>query len=995
MAGTFQFGDKILQLKADSALLQALADIASLPDLATKVTDGHSLVAFLADGGARFKAPAIRDALPARLRPGYDLVVAHLDGLLGDVSDFAQRPVAKLLDRVGRFTDASGTDDPGLLPWTIVDTGISRTAAGNPQLTFGLSGSARIELEAGDRWPFARDITGDPALTALLRLSAIGSAGVKGQASLPFSAGSATLGASAAGEARLSYFHRVASPDTLYAVAVAEAAADLRNPFDFNDVWTGLTQTDLKGVVLKLAGSFTFDAEVAIAAGAEIASGVSVHAGLGIKANVSRSASLELSLRALPADATGARTVAVALSRASARSSTLGVDFGVTLDATQLAARVAAAVEAELGRLDDAIEPIRPFLNPGTWLRDQAAAHLAAEIGALTGDDGLNAALVADMRAALGLDAPAANVTDWLAGKVTAAIAAQADKLHQQADSVVDDVFAALQPAIPQLLATNAATAEAKIKARITALVTEYQGKVDDAVSGIFAKVGAPLAKLLGKLGVAVGDAVGSLDEAFAGIRALFAKYDALTAKIRDAIGQSAKAKLQAELTWEETFGEGSDLLISGTFTDDTDAARALYHRLLTGDLGALGQLLAPATQRTDGFVLDRENSWLSRTASWQQKRGFRLVLFGIAFDETTLLSADASIKTDGNGNVWVRARAAVQKEQTRKEGRRIVSFASPYAMSVAAATPRAIDRQLSVSFQFEQEDQNLRADDAGVLLGRLTAAGLLATGTEVRAVQLLNAWRESHGSDARLPASLKLGLLLDGPALARLMRLDQRGSGNLRRDNLPDSTRFEIVRTVVGALNGVGAFSTDRLQRARAVALAALHRHNVPGLDTGELFYHFAQGPQGIADVLQLDAFDESARDALVAFVGGSAGSSRPERGAAIRFIDAIEALGDVWQSTPASAAATGPNLWTATDYRDAEQRIAEGLAIWVERNQLFKFDLFGPRLVAALQVIGSMAGLLTLGAPGQPRPAAAPGLLTLTLSRDGPDGPQAVVIV
>ena len=81
--------------------------------------------------------------------------------------------------------------------------------------------------------------------------------------------------------------------------------------------------------------------------------------------------------------AVGADKLAITLSRSLSRSSTSGVDIGVTLDATELSGHVATIVNDALDKWDAALDPIRPWLSPGTLLRDKLSAELATGIGKL------------------------------------------------------------------------------------------------------------------------------------------------------------------------------------------------------------------------------------------------------------------------------------------------------------------------------------------------------------------------------------------------------------------------------------------------------------------------------------------------------------------------------------------------------------------------------------------------------------------------------------
>ncbi|MEO7689186.1 MAG: hypothetical protein ABIS51_07865 [Sphingomonas sp.] len=977
MTPVFTIANKAADFLKDVALIKAAAALIAQWPAMPAVNDGRSLVAFLDDGGAKFGNDTIKAAFGAvGLAAEYKLVADNLATLLGKVDALEAKPIARLFDRLDRFQDSDvGNDasDPGLIRWQPLT--LAENAAVATGVSIGLDASAAIEFEAGDQWPYASDSAADPTLTNLLRIGATGAIKGAGDASVPFPIGSLKVGASASKTATLAYYFKPPNPGEWFGIAVAERITTIPDPIDFSDIWETLGDrartSDLKGIDLHLDGAVDFAAEVALAIGRKIKDVGAISAGLGIKASVSRASHLQVSMRAVGPD-----KVAITLSRSLSRSSTSGVDLGVTLDATELSGHVATIVNDALDKWDAALDPIRPWLSPGTLLRDKLSAVLATGIGNLTSNASLKDALVADAQRALGLAPGDAGLAAWVGKQITDAVSRNATVVRDGGTNAVDALIKDLGPSLSEALARDTDA----VKAEIAKLVGSVETSLNTAIAGLFDTLGGRIADLLKQIGVAVEGVVQTLDDATAVFRKLFALFDAKVAQIRAITAKAALAKLQLSVTAETTQTSGSEYLIAGTFTANTPEAQALFHLIMGGKGQAIADLFAAGD--VPGFTLDRARSFLIRSASWKDRTAFSLIVFGFNLGGELLLTADAKITITGNNDISVTAGSAASDTSNTLDGSQILSFSSPYAWSPAAGGGEPV---MTVNLGIDRFEKNLKASELQAFLGNLQANTLLDQTAIGLAAATLKGWGLADGADRKVPGRIKLGMTLDLAATRQLIRLTDRVN-----NDLPEAVKIQIVGACVNAFIKAGKISRKQVQTAAQTVAAAVP--DATGMTAGEVFYKFAT-LNFDPELVGLDSFAQDARARIVHLVGGYASDGTAHVGKALHLIDALDALGDLYEARPWPV-----GTWKEGDYLKAEKRVASGIGAWLAQvnslSELFTLsDTLSKDMLAFLLLVIQFSGLRP-PVDATTNPPGAGSFLHLEMA-NGPDGQEQLTVI
>jgi len=978
MTSVFTLGNKALDFLKDVALIKAAAALVAQWPAMPAVNDGRSLVAFLDDGGAKFGNDTIKAAFGAvGLAAEYKLVADNLATLLGKVDAFEAKPIARLFDRLDRFQDndvKNDPSDPGLIRWQPLT--VAQNAAVATGVSIGLDASAAIEFEAGDQWPYAGDSASDPTLTNLLRIGASGAIKGSGNAAVPFPIGSLKVGASASETATLAYYFLPPNPGELFGIAVAERITTIPNPIDFGDLWKTLGDrartSDLKGVDLHLDGAVDFAAEVALAIGRKIKDVGAISAGLGIKAKVSRASHLQVSMRAVGPD-----KLAITLSRSLSRSSTSGVDLSVTLDATELSGHVATIVNDALDKWDAALDPIRPWLSPGTLLRNKLSAELAASIGKLVSNATLKDALVADAQRALGLIPTDAGLAAWVGKQITDAVSRNATLVRNGGTNAVDALIKDLGPSLADALAKSTTA----VKAEIAKLVGSIETSLNTAITGLFNTLGARIGDLLKQIGVAVDSVVQTLDDATAIFRKLFELFDKKVEQIREITAKAAMAKLQLSVTSETTQTSGSEYLVAGTFTANTPETQALFHLILGGKGQAIADLFAAGD--VPGFTLDRARSFLTRSASWQDRTAYSLIVFGFNLGGQLLLTADAKITITGSNDISVTAGSAASDTTNTLDGSQILSFSSPYAWSPAAGGGEPV---MTVNLGIDRFEKNLKASELQAFLGNLQANTLLDQTAIGLATATLKGWGLADGADRKVPGRIKLGMTLDLAATKQLIRLSERVN-----NDLPEAIKFQIVNACVTAFIKAGRISQGDAKKAAQMVASAVP--NSAGMTAGEVFYKFAtlsREPDPLADH---SGNASGLLDKVVNLFGGYDAQGTPHTGKALRLIDALDALGDLYDARPWPV-----GTWKEGDYLKAEKRVATGIGAWlIQVNNLSELltlsDTLSKDMVAFLLLVIQFSGLRP-PLDATTNPPSAGSFLHLEMA-NGPDGQEQLTVI
>ena len=831
---------KFVDLANKASVFEALAELSSEWPKLSQINDGRSLVDFLRASSGKFAALKPSD-VPAGLRPALKFVQDNINELTGVIDDFEKSPASKLLSRLDRFStpDVQGAADSGLIKWSGGGTlGSSPSKRG---FGFELGAQASLSFDADDKWPFSKAEPADQDLSLLLSISA--SADLKAAATysikLPFS-GVATGNVNASLQPVLQYYF---APDRqqLYGVALAKALGSLPAPTALGEVWRAAQRSDFKGLRLSVPGSFTAAFSVAVAAEAELGD-VSLSAGLGISAKATRTSRLELSIRALPS-ATGIRPLQLRLANARSAQSQIGFDLDITLDATRLAARAARAVNAALDEVEKELGRLRRFTTPGTLIR----ATIETKVGELINDTSLRTALLRDF--GLSDDTAGTGFVDWASAQVTDAIDAKAstvrDILQQNATSATDAVVAALQGKLGNALAGH----EDTIRSAIDDLVDEVRNQLRGEIQKGITTATAPLGAALKRLGIDVQNGLATVDQWFAPVQRFLERIEKIVADVREKTELAAKAKLQVELTWEESRSQSSEFLLEAIITSDGPDVESLFDRLVEGDLDQVVALLGKP-DGIKGFQLNREKSWLALKSSWEDKTSLRLSILGLELGSTLTLSAGTLVSLDGNGNLTLTTKAIASSETNGiKIAQKAAVLAAFQAIAQVGKPAQVASPQLHVRISRNYKDLTVGALEA--FLQGLEKRGLIGQGLPRQARSKL-AELAAPGGQQKLPASLQL---TSNVAPLAAWRAENWGWRLLVPDQA-EAAEIELYALVLAAARATGFLSNNQIGWAAGIArnrsgLAYKLPDNPTDLDLAKLFRAYARIETGITDIL------------------------------------------------------------------------------------------------------------------------------------------------
>ncbi|KPF60995.1 hypothetical protein IP88_15830 [alpha proteobacterium AAP81b] len=940
-------------LTKDSAFVAALGGLAAGWPKLSAINDGRSLADFLRVSRAKFQSPAFANAVPGDLREAYDAVADVLDRIWNVADAFEKSPVAPLLDRLDRFVTPGSDPDRGLIRWPLLDGSASGSAG---DFALAIDGHLGIAFDADDRWPDDADRAKDPGLDLLLSIQAEGAVNASAKAKWPFPGGSVGLGASATLAPSLAMYFAPQDRSQLYGVALAKCLTQLPAPFDLGAIWRAAQTSDFKGLRFDLEGAVSLDAELAVAGVGDFG-GIKIGATAAVNAKVSRHTQLQLAIRALPM-AGGIRPLALRIERVGGATSQLGVDFGVSIDPTALTARVTGAVVSALDWQDKQLAKLKPFLTPGTLLRETIKAQLSAVIG----DPGLRDALLADLAA--GRADGASGITDWLTGLVTDAFDVEAGKVGDKVTTAAEDAVAAVLARLGGGLAdTLRADADKHIETAVAKVVGEVRTKLESVLKGVLAETVTPLDKLLGKIGVKVAEVENDLDKAFEAVRDLLAAYEALVAKFRAKVDEVAKAKLQAEFTWSESRESSTEALIAGVINGDSAETKALFKTLLKGDFGAVERLLRGGV--VPGFDLDKENSWLLRKQRWQQNSAFRLTILGFDASVSSALSASTEVRLTGSGDIVASSVSEVISRRNAFGVAQTAGIRSAFRLMQARDAAGA-SRAAQLGVRIDRRYDDLNAGGLGKFLAGLRDLKLISADAATGAGALVTRLAPAPG--AKLPCELTLQLLADDAGMARLLDFGRR----LNRSEERDAARRQLYEASVAAITTAKSLTTDEFSRARAEALRQVRagfRDGLPSVPSDfdilvrlPLQNDFAPTPPGQDDPRVARPYQF-----LLAYAGGRLPDTTLVKGGIPGLIDMLDALADLFAApVPADTAGVEALL------RTHSKRIAAGLLPWVEDMVLLRdWKTLAPKLRTFLVLL---AGLLD---PDWSKEAGRPPLL------------------
>lgn len=912
--------------------------------------------------------------------------------LAAPVSAFSETPVARSDDTpepTGFRDDWVDGADPGevRLPLSLLAIDRAGTADGI-DVRFQTSAGASLTCEAGALWPYSRD----DVRPGLIQTTLGGTLEARAGGRLPFRSGELGANGAAGVAAELMYFHRPASPDAIFAAEVARILPDLPDPFALGSVWTAMATDGLQGLILAINGHAEVDLSLSVGKSMDLPKVLSGNLAITGKVLLKRKAAYTLSIRSVGSATLGRQRLLIALSRNKSAAGKWGLGLGLELDVSPLVGRICDVLADGLEVWSTELARIRPFLNPGGWIRDNLARELDKLAAGLIRDEALRKALLQDLGLVSGGDATLGTL---LADKVAEKIGAVAGLAFGNTETVAEEAIGKLTSALPTLLRDDARTA---LQESVKALIVGFQSAVEEELRSISssAKPG-DIDKALRSAGVRLDKKISDAAAAFTGLRDFVIRFDTLLRDTVAKVAEGAKQKIGVQLAFEETRESDIDMEIVGMIDRCTPEAEALYRALLRGRLASLQELLI-AGGSAPGFTLDEARSSIRRFSRVSRKIGFAFVGFDSELSATELLSGEAEVRLLGNGDISVVARGELTKSvQGPREGRTL-SLLSSYELLLARAEDMddngrgaAFRRSLSLGLVASHRDKSLRAGEVTGFLSGLADHGLIRRERARHAGEIYESWSASGGSDARHPAGdIVISMTLENAGLQQLLATGRDIRRELTRGAPLDKTRVVFECALDAMLRTKRISEPALLRNIRDARRKNLYRINreVPDREWLLQILHFERQRGGVpvgkhnrnVDMVSINE-GPSMRDLTIALRAMNA------------FADMLQLMAEIHDAEPAGL--TGNSGWSEADYRDREKDLAASGREWMGLNTHWIFwsrEGMSRKTVAFMLTLISLSTGRTMdeviaGSLGDPR-----FLITMT-GRSGANGVPVAV--
>jgi hypothetical protein len=900
-------------------------------------------------------AKAQMAALYNRVKSALD----HVTGVLGKVPD----QYWLLLGNLGDLTAAS----EGLVELKLLNASAPTIGLGRYSLNLGAQAS--VVLDAYDLWPFAGDAIED----RLLSMTAKGAVNASPGLTAPFQLGS--IGATAGSVLELEYYYKVANLNQPTALAVADRIGALPDPFSFESVWRGLTQTDLLGLVYKFQGSAVFKVSVSLAAGGDLAAlaSAAIKADFGCSINVAASITddFTLSFRSAPASSGSGRVVIATLGRNQGTEKDLDVSLGLNVDLSALGQRIYQILDDKVfSKWQGVLTQIRPYLTPGTLLQTRLGAALPAAINALSASASLKAALNQDVQVLLGVQqtSGADPLGSWLTGQITGALDRVPGVLTNDASTAVNDVLAELGRSFP---AFGVDQVKQIVGTELQSLIGTVKTSLESDVTRLFDPASQSLAKALNAAGAVSVDAFHTLDEAAAGVRSLIDKCDSVASKIMAVAEEAAKTKVSVSIARAEKRASEVDFRLRGTFTDVTPDAKAIFDNLVHGKLDQLASLFGSGSHPS--FLLDAANSSITSTSSAEDSLGIEVAFLNFSLEASTILDSKVSAIVDGDGKIQVDAQTTLDQKFKGLNASQDITFFDTDALAIAGALPSNCKRDMEMGFGIATQDKSLTRGKLSDFIKSLAAVNLLPADAQSRADAQLQAWLGA-GSVNSLPGEFSVKLALDDDGVHRLLQLGNRVVGKLN-----EPAAEQLAGIAYEAASRTGAVNAQRMQLAVQL-ICQSYRPTMTNPTMAQAIRQFPTLRAPMPDDIRVLG-PQTEEDYVIADFANAANRFN-------NFVKLIQSAGDIYTAQPQPAGQPKiPGAWSDGDYRSAGQKMAGAVKPWFVTNAiplLWLFPAVHPWTLAILRAAADASGQVN-------QPAMA-----LTLTNRPATGPvQTVAIV
>ncbi|EJL33527.1 hypothetical protein [Novosphingobium sp. AP12] len=834
---------------------------------------------------------------------------------------------------------------------------------GSVALTFDVGVQGGLDCEAGSPWPFS----GDGVAGGLLRVGGRGKVTTSAGVSLPFGQiGQGTANAGASAEAAMSFFFRPDDPAEPFAKVLFQSVTAIPSPLDLDAISHAAALAGLEGIAFGCDGAVTAGLGLVLGKAVDIPKAVS--GTIGVTANLAfrRNARWILSIRKT---GEGMRFV---LSRDELRERNWSAGIDLKLDAAPLTRRVHDLLTEAQNFAGPALNQIKPFLSPGTYIASKAASLLGITARSLVEQPQLREALLKDLALVLGTadaseETRTSALADFVAGRIADLAATRAEGILGDVDAWAATVVEGLASRIPGL----SIVPQAELATRIRPLLSDIKGQFDGLVGGLagddqWSKL---LAQELSSIGAQVQGTEAEANKLLGGVHEVFGKFYGFAAKVTEATKEGTSKKLEARFGWSGAAASGLKYELAGTFTAVNAETADLWHSLVTGQLEPFQKLLGDPSLAPPGVRLDPESS-LSRFASKEHGFAVEVSVLGIDVSIASIVKGEATITTNAAGDIAVTAQgSALRKVEGFNEGRSATFMSSWDLLMMKADAAAGNRRSMTVDIGFDHNDDNLKAKEVQALLSGLADQRLIDQTRVTTALGIYQDWRVKAAPEGKVRGRIGLRLRLPDVAVQRMVAIGR----ELNRSDDPTLLGLFDLSVQTQIATGV----TSRKQYERDIEETSDHR---PAEDPVARIVAMWRSNKP----LRSPGADGDRLSALAQLI--------PRSGALHTLLSTMAAIYD---AVPASAGQ--PGGWTEAQYAEAEKRMVSASRSWLRLNQdfivWFKSELH-PAMLAFLRLMVAMNQQSVPCAPVVPGPGqdidlqASNALFLISMS-EGETGP------
>lgn len=940
-------GARTLDLSAEIETLQAIETVVlRWAELSPRLSGFSSVIDFIARIDEEIDREDVKKAFTdIGLGPTLQSLTKLRAKITAVLEKIGISHAERLVHPLSRQPESEFSENTGAVSWSLIDAGDAAAMANGTRsadFDFDLGGKAELVLEGGSLWPYSLEAPRD----RMVRIGVAGKLSAKGAGKVPFSHGSAGLSVGGEGEASLDYYFEPSNQDLLLCSAVASRLANVPNPFDIAAVRRAMNSaSDFFGYDLILGGGIT--AQVDVAVGNSFAIPAVGSAGIDVKftATLIRKRKFQISLRRLGAPNAIDPDLRLVVSGHKNRRDERSLGVKISLDFGKLADHIHQQLEPVVKEWDNGLAAIKPYLEPGTYLRDNVASLFDGVIGDLLGDTQIAAAIKADMALLLGTaTAQTTQIGEFLANELKGAlnglVSAGFGEIDEQAQALLD----ALKARLPLFETLDK---DEVVLAKLRELVAKL--KADLSASLIAVTNSEPkrkkIADILGKVGADANRVVANANDALAGIRKLLATYDQTVKEAMKMLTKAANRQVSLTITYAQVKSDDTTIEINAKLF--AGVSQSAFDTLLSGNFADLAKLVLDPAQH----VLFDEGTALKRVVTHTQTSGGAFIGFGVKADFTTVFSGKAEIGLDHRGNVTILSKGQAQDISTAAFGDKETTEATFFdsisiARAIGAANepikPGILDLGLNLR---RRDEKGLKLNELQKLIDDMQRYSLLTEEGARDAAETVKSWVNAGGSRS-VPAVLDVALPLTGQQILRVLYAN------------PEQTMRVAVDALIDTATGKPDVKRKRHMNGLSAALGVLRMEAAGDLDImmalGRKNWSETRAKQEIANSVSVGS--------------GSGSSSRMsdflllhERVMAgwhlIKLAEELRLL-----STELPVVAGNPEAWDLSRFAAAQKRVMHRTHDWLATGQ--KFIVFGTdgidkRMAAFFIALGGMAGL------------------------------------